>query len=149
MKQIIIILSILVSSLVFSQENNKYNLKNNVAIQGYDPVAYFTENKAIKGSTSISFNEKGVLYYFFSKTNLELFKKNPEKFRPQYGGWCAYAMGINGERVKINPQTFKIINDKLYLFFNNKITNTLKLWNKDEKKLLSNADKYWTDYIKK
>ena len=56
----------------------------------------------------------------------EVFLKNPTNFEPEYGGWCAYAMGDSGEKVTINPETFKIINGKLYLFYNAFLTNTLK-----------------------
>ena len=69
---------------------------------------------------------------------------DPEKYQPQYGGWCAYAMGVSGDRVKIDPKTFKIINDQLYLFYNFWGNNTLKDWNKDEKRLKEKADSYWS-----
>ena len=72
-----------------------------------------------------------------------MFLKNPSKYEPQYGGWCAYAMGSAGEKVEINPETFKIIDGKLYLFYNAYFNNTLKSWNKEETKLKSQADTNW------
>lgn len=73
---------------------------------------------------------------------------SPEKYEPEYGGWCAYAMGESGEKVKIDPETFKIVNGKLYLFYNFFFNNTLKDWNIDEKHLKLKADKNWKMLIK-
>lgn len=116
---------------------------DNVAIKGYDPVAYFTENKAVKGSSSLAVYYQGVLYYFSSTANKETFKANPARYEPEYGGWCAYAMGAKGEKVSIDPETFKIINGKLYLFYNKLFNNTLTSWNKDENNLKQQADAHW------
>ncbi|MBE99659.1 YHS domain-containing (seleno)protein [Flavobacterium coralii] len=120
-----------------------YNLENKLAIQGYDPVAYFTSGKAVKGKKEITVTHNGVVYYFSSKANKDAFVKNPAQYEPQYGGWCAYAMGSNGEKVEIDPETFKIIDGKLYLFYNAYFNNTLKSWNKDEKNLKKKADANW------
>ncbi len=112
-----------------------FNLDQNVAIQGYDPVTYFKENKAVKGKIELSVSYQGITYYFSSEENKDLFVKNPAAYEPQYGGWCAYATGKSGEKVEIDPSTFKILNGKLYLFFNKYFNNTLKSWNKDEASL--------------
>lgn len=72
------------------------------------------------------------MYYFISKANKDEFLKNAAKYEPQYGGWCAYAMGANGEKVEIDPETFKIVDGKLYLFYHSFTNNTLNTWNKDE-----------------
>jgi YHS domain-containing protein len=125
----------------------QYNLSNNLAISGYDPVAYFTSKKAIKGKSTYSVTEKNVTYYFSSKENLETFVKNPSAYEPEYGGWCAYAMGATGEKVSVDPETFKIVNNKLYLFYNRFFNNTLKDWNKDEANLKSKADIAWKKFI--
>ncbi len=119
-----------------------YNLKNGIAIQGYDPVAYFTENKAVEGSEKISHSQAGVTYYFASAKNKQLFIKNPKQYEPEYGGYCAYAMA-DGDKVRIDPETFKIIDGKLFLFYNFRFTNTLKPWNKDEGILLPKANTQW------
>ncbi|MCB1190423.1 MAG: YHS domain protein [Leptospiraceae bacterium] len=120
-----------------------YNHKKGLAIQGYDPVAYFTENKAKKGSKNITYTHNGITYRFSSNKNLNLFKAEPSKYEPTYGGWCAYAMGVDGDKVSIDPETFKIKDGKLYLFYNRFFINTLTKWNKDESNLQSKADKYW------
>jgi YHS domain-containing protein len=120
-----------------------YNLSDGIAIKGYDPVAYIEQGKAVKGTKDLAVYVWGATYYFSSAANKELFKVNPAKYEPQYGGWCAYAMGAKGEKVSIDPETFKIANGKLYLFYNKFFNNTLKDWNKDEANLKKNADVSW------
>lgn len=123
--------------------SNLYNLEEGVAIKGYDPVAYFTSNQAIKGDRKWAVLYHGATYYFSSSENKEAFKLNPSKYEPQYGGWCAYAMGKDGSKVQVDPGTFKIIDGKLFLFYNQFFNNTLKSWNKDEVHLHKNADLNW------
>ena len=125
-----------------------FNLENSIAIKGYDPLAYFTLNKAVKGKKELAVSHQGVLYYFYSVENKEAFKAAPFKYEPEYGGWCAYAMGNSGEKVSIDPETFKIVNGKLYLFYNRYFTNTLKDWNKNETTLKKNADLNWPKLFK-
>ena len=153
MKRVIVVLLIAFASYAsFAQSASKklseYNLEKKVAIQGYDPVSYFKQNKAVKGKKEISVVYDGVMYQFSSVANKEIFSKNPASFEPQYGGWCAYAMGSAGEKVEINPETFKIIDGKLYLFYNAYFNNTLKSWNKDETSLKAKADANWKKFIK-
>jgi YHS domain-containing protein len=121
----------------------QYNLEKNLALEGYDPVAYFTKNKALEGTKANAYTYQGVTYYFAYTANLETFKKEPAKYEPQYGGWCAYAMGETGEKVSVDPETFKILDGKLYLFYNKLFTNTLLKWNKDEVNLKKKADNSW------
>ena len=125
-----------------------FNLEKGLAIQGYDPVAYFIQNKPIKGKSSLEYNHEGVTYRFSSQANLDLFKQDPQKYEPQYGGWCAYAMGASNEKVEIDPETFKIVNGKLYLFYHSWINKTLLKWNEDETTLRTNADKNWKNIYK-
>ncbi len=120
-----------------------FNLEKGIALQGYDPVAYFIVNKAIKGKSQNPYTHEGVTYLFSSTANLEAFKKNPQNYEPQYGGWCAYAMGAVGEKVEIDPETFKITEGKLFLFYRSWINNTLPKWNEAEKSLLPKADRNW------
>ena len=152
MKKLVIVVLILISGISFAQNDAKrisqYNLENKLAILGYDPVGYFTQGKAIKGKKVISASYQGVTYKFSSTENKEMFLKNPSKYEPQYGGWCAYAMGSNGGKVEINPETFKIIDGKLYLFYNAYFNNTLKIWNKEEMSLKVKADNNWKKIYK-
>lgn len=125
-----------------------FNLEDGIAIKGYDPVAYFIQNKAVKGKKELAISHQGIVYYFSSAENKELFKATPFKYEPEYGGWCAYAMGNTAEKVSIDPETFKIVNGKLYLFYNRFFTNTLKDWNKNEATLKKKADMNWPKLFK-
>ncbi|WP_026703955.1 YHS domain-containing (seleno)protein [Flavobacterium soli] len=152
MKKAFLLFVISVMSMTaFSQNAAKrtrdFNLEDKVAIQGYDPVAYFTQKKAVKGKSSLTATYEGVVYNFSSQSNKELFLKNPSGYEPQYGGWCAFAMGDYGEKVEIDPETFKIIDGKLYLYYNAFFNNTLKSWNKDETNLKKKADANWKKII--
>ncbi|HSZ72523.1 MAG TPA: YHS domain-containing (seleno)protein [Cytophagaceae bacterium] len=129
------------------QRRKQFNLEDGIALQEYDPVAYFTVKKALKGRKEFSYNQQGVVYYFSSQDNKSLFMKNPAGYEPQYGGWCAYAMGESGEKVEIDPKTFKILDGKLYLFYNFFFTNTLTKWNNDEQALKAKGDKNWAKII--
>ncbi|SDH78852.1 YHS domain-containing (seleno)protein [Mucilaginibacter sp. P25] len=127
----------------------QFNLdKTDLALEGYDPVAYFTQQKAVEGKKEISLANDGVIYYFASTQDRDLFKVDPAKYEPQYGGWCAYAMGAKGEKVEIDPKTFKLVNNKLYLFYNKFFNNTKKSWDKDEANLKTKADANWAKTIR-
>jgi YHS domain-containing protein len=150
MKSVVLLFSFItaVSFSVFAQDatalrKKNFNLNEGVGISGYDPVAYFTEGKAVKGKKELAVYFQGVTYWFSSTANKEEFKKTPSKYDPEYGGWCAYAMGHDGSKVEVDPETFKLINGKLYLFYNKFFTNTLKSWNKNEAPLKQNADTNW------
>lgn len=130
-------------------QKNLNNLdKNGLAIKGYDPVAYFTLNKAVEGKKDISFLSNGSVYRFANTQNRDIFKTHPEIYTPQYGGWCAYAMGSTGEKVDIDPETFKLVDGKLFLFYNRFFNNTKKTWDKDEQHLRQQADKNWQSIIR-
>lgn len=124
----------------------QYNLdKNGLAIQGYDPVAYFKEGggEPRAGKESISVTLGKTTYRFASDENKALFEKNPAKYEPAYGGWCAYAMGAKGQKVEINPKAFTITDGRLCLFYKTVLTDTRKAWDKEVKTLKPNADKSW------
>jgi YHS domain-containing protein len=148
---LIILLNFICSS-VFAQADKRkkeFNLSSStLAISGYDPVAYFTQGKAVKGTATNALVFEGVTYYFSSTQNKETFRTAPSRYEPQYGGWCAYAMGKNGEKVEVDPETFKIVEGKLYLFYNKYFNNTLNSWNKDEIRLRSKADQNWQKLTK-
>lgn len=131
-----------------SLSNKHLNTERGIAVQGYDVMCYFINNKAIKGSKEFQGNWNGALYYFSSSSNRDLFFKDPKRFEPQYGGWCAYAMGANNEKVEIDPETFKIKDGKLYLFYHKWGNNTLNKWNVDETNLKMKADKNWANMTK-
>ena len=158
MKQLLISLQVVFCFTILSHAQNKtgeaqvrskhFNVNSSgLAIEGYDPVAYFS-GKAQKGNATISFLYNGITYRFSTAANLILFKAAPEKYEPAYGGWCAYAMGSSGEKVEVDPETFKIVNGELYLFYNAYFNNTLKTWNKNEKNLNQKADANWKKLYK-
>ncbi len=148
---VLLISSFFLQSVAQDQSPNRikeYNVEGGLAIQGYDPVAYILQNKAVKGTRDLAVFHQGVTYYFSSVANKEEFKKNPSRFEPEYGGWCAYAMGAKGEKVSVDPKTFKIVGGKLFLFYNKYFNNTLTDWNKDEVNLKPKADMSWKKFYK-
>jgi YHS domain-containing protein len=147
------LLSILVltcaSTIVHAQvevRKKQYNLKKDVAIDGYDPVSYFN-GEPTEGDEDIATVYKGIVYHFATPANLAKFKATPDKFEPAYGGWCAYAMGETGEKVKVDPETYKIIEGRVYLFYNFWGNNTLSDWNSRESKLKASADRNWRKFV--
>jgi YHS domain-containing protein len=141
---------LLVPFLLGAQNENlrrkHYNLEKSLAIGGYDPVSYF-EGKPVEGNGDLFLVYKGIKYQFASATSLNKFKADPDKFEPAYGGWCAYAMGATGDRVKIDPETYKIVDGRLYLFYNFWGNNTLLDWNEHESKLKAAADLAWQNTL--
>ena len=116
--------------------------KNNVAVSGFDVVSYH-KNKAIEGNVNHKVNHKGAVYLFDNEAHKSTFEANPEKFIPQYGGWCAYAMGNNGKKVAINPEAFTIEDGKLYLFYKTLFTDTREKWMENTSILKPKADLNW------
>lgn len=142
------ILLLLVTTGIFAQKEN-YNLNKGYVAEGYDVVAYFS-NKAIEGNKKHTAEFNGVKFKFSSEENLETFKKNPKKYAPAYGGYCAYAIGAKAKKVAVNPKTFEIRDGKLYLFYNSWGTNTLDMWQKEGAAALKEkADKNWLNIINK
>lgn len=133
-----VILFVFVSGSIFAQEKTIYQ-KNGVAINGYDPVAYFTDNMPVKGKETLSFDWKDVKWQFSSDTNLALFKANPEKYAPQYGGFCAYGVSEN-HKSPTDPSAWTIVDEKLYLNYNPKVK---ELWTKDIPSRIKKANDNW------
>jgi YHS domain-containing protein len=145
-----ILIAVMPAGLLLAQSaelrRTQFNVHRLVALEGYDPVSYFN-GKPTEGVEKLRSDYKGITYLFKNEANLARFKANPASFEPAYGGWCAYAMGKNGEKVKIDPETFKIKDGTLYLFYNFWGNNTLKDWNLDEKKLKTQGDLYWAKFV--
>jgi YHS domain-containing protein len=110
-----------------------------VIIDGYDPVAFFTDNKPVKGDAKYQFKYQDATYYFASQEHLDAFKSNPEKYKVQFGGWCAYAVSL-GRIAPIDVNTFSIVDGRLVIQHNQRAVNG---WNKDVQGNLTKADKYW------
>jgi len=142
----IFFMTLLLSLLFFAVNAQKLNghyfnnvNESGVILDGYDPVAFFTDNKPVKGEAKFPFMYNDAIYYFASQEHLDLFKGNPEKYKPQFGGWCAYAVSL-GRIAPIDVNTFSIVNDRLVIQHNQRAVNG---WNKDVAANLALADKYW------
>jgi YHS domain-containing protein len=139
-----ILLITLFTTISANAQQNAGGLFNNVdaggvILDGYDAVAFFTDNKPVKGDPSYKYTYDNAIYHFASQQHLDLFKANPEKYKPQFGGWCAYAVSL-GRVAPIDVNTFSIVNDRLVIQHNQRAVNG---WNKDVQGNLSLADKYW------
>jgi len=117
-------------------KNSFFSTQTDTAINGYDSVAYFTQNAPVKGQDAFTFEWKGAKWKFSSAANLELFKSNPEKYAPQYGGYCAYGVAKD-DLVKVDPEQFTIFEGKLYLNYD---ASVQKDWNKDRAGFIKQAD---------
>ena len=129
--------SLLFSSLSFASAVNLG--ENDVAIHGYDPVAYFVSNKAVEGSASYTATYEGAIYRFSSAKNRDMFKANAEKFAPQFGGYCAMGVALN-KKLDVDPAAFYIKDDKLYLNLNKTVQ---KKWLEDVPGHLKTASRVW------
>jgi len=142
MKKLFVLLFLGIAFGVTAQQID-YNLKKGFVAEGYDVTEYFNK-KTVKGNNKFVTTHDNVKYKFSSQANLEKFKSNPERFIPEYGGYCAYAIGVNAEKVGIDPETYEIRDGKLYLFYNSWGINTLTKWNKEGATALKNkADANW------
>jgi YHS domain-containing protein len=114
------------------------------AIKGYDAVAYHTMGKPVEGDSDFEYEWMGGTWRFASAENRELFKANPEKYAPQYGGYCAYGVS-QGYLVKIEPDAWSIVDGKLYLNYSQSVQAT---WNEDRQGFIDTADKRWPQLVK-
>jgi YHS domain-containing protein len=119
--------------------------KSGRALQGYDPVAFFTKGKPVKGDPNISSKINGATYYFASVEDKQLFDKTPAKYVPQFGGYCAYGVS-KGDLVKIEIDAFQIVEGRLLLQYDKGIRDK---FNKDTKGNLQTADANWPTVSKK
>ena len=113
------------------------------AIRGYDPVAYFTVKKPVKGKKDFSHKWKGATWYFSSARNRDLFRDNPEKYAPRYGGYCAYAVS-QGYTASIVPEAWRIVDGKLYLNYSKGVQQT---WEQDIPGFIKLGDKNWPQLL--
>jgi len=133
--------SLLMSSLTYAVDIDANADINDLAIKGYDPVSYFMDNKAMMGSSEYTATYKNAIYQFASEEHRDNFRANPEKFAPQFGGFCAF--GVTKERkFDTDPTAWRISDGKLYLNLNK---NVQKLWLKDVPGNIASADDIWPE----
>ena len=119
--------------------------RTGVAIRGYDPVSYFTDHKPVQGLDQYEMAWMGAKWKFASQAHLDLFKASPLKYAPQYGGYCAYGVA-KGNLVKIEPDQFTIVDDKLYLNYDSDVQ---KDWKADQATYIKKANEKFQGLIKK
>lgn len=134
-------LIVVVTSASLCAQKSATFIESGKAIRGYDPVAYFTAGKPVKGNENFKFSWNHADWYFSSQQNLDLFKSNPEKYAPQYGGYCAYGLS-DGHKAPTDNNAWTIVNDKLYLNYS---LDVKKEWSKNQKERIEKADKNWPD----
>ncbi len=139
-KQRLFILALILIGVACNRpQSSEIYAPQNKAINGYDPVAFFTESKPVKGSDAFSYEWKGADWQFSSQQNLDAFKAAPEKYAPQYGGYCAYGTA-EGHKAPTKPETWTVENGKLYFNYNSDVK---KSWDKDRAALIKKADAAW------
>ena len=134
-----IAISFLFSSLLFAGHAANNTDENNLAVGGYDTVAYFTEGAAVAGSGEFTAEYNHGTYQFSSAENRDLFKADPAKYAPQFGGYCAYG-AARSKKFPVDPTAFKVVNDKLYLNYNADVQGQ---WAADMDTEIANADANW------
>jgi hypothetical protein len=139
----IALIAIRLSTAAIAQDIEYYSPAG-TAIKGYDPVAYFVQNKAVMGSDKYTVEWSGSLWKFISQSDLDSFKLAPEKYAPQYGGYCAYGASEN-HKAPTDPNAWTIVNNKLYLNYDSKVK---EYWIKDTTARIKTADNLWPELIK-
>ena len=135
---------VLATLIAPSARANDVNQTDGLALRGFDPVAYFTQKKAVKGEPQWTVMYHGVTYEFASKEDQAAFQASPEKYVPQYGGFCAFATSV-GVKADADPQEFVVDNGKLYVNNNPKAK---KLFNDNVEGNIEKADHNWPDVAK-
>jgi YHS domain-containing protein len=138
MKHFYVIILLFLSVNVNAQKAEIFQ-KDGAAIRGFDPVAFFVEGKAVIGDDKIYYEWKDARWLFSSNANMESFKNDPEKYAPQYGGYCAFGMA-DGHKAPTDTDTWTIIDNKLYFNYNKKVK---EIWSKDSKGYIEKADVNW------
>ncbi len=140
MKKILLsVVVVLCVALTAAAQQSEVFVTKGMAIKGYDPVAFFTESKAVKGSEALAYKWKDASWLFSTAGNLDAFKERPEKYAPQYGGYCAYGTAGN-HKAPTETDTWTVVNDKLYFNYN---ANVKKEWMKQQDALIEKADANW------
>ena len=140
MKKMLLVAFMLVITVInaFGQQAAVFQIDGK-ALRGYDVIAYYNEEKPVRGHDSLSFQWNNSTWLFSSPDNLKLFRQNPEKYAPQYGGYCAYGIA-GGYKAPTQPDAWAIVNGKLYFNYNRKVKAS---WDKDQAGYIGKADTNW------
>ncbi|MDE2977183.1 MAG: YHS domain-containing protein [Acidobacteriota bacterium] len=122
-----------------AEKDPVFTSRGDLAIRGYDPVAYFTEGRAVKGDKDFTLGWQGADWRFASAGNRDLFSDDPEKYAPRYGGYCAWAVSRN-YTAPTDPDAFTVVNGKLYLNYNRRV---MRQWLEDRDRNIEQADENW------
>lgn len=118
---------------------DRWYTEDGIAVQGFDPVSYFTDGEAVKGDSDLHYEWDGVAWLFSSSEHREMFKDNPEKYAPQYGGYCSLGVAY-GEKPSGSAEAWTVRDDKLYLNYDKKVRTR---WLKDPERHIRMADEQW------
>jgi len=116
---------------------------SNLALNGYDAVAYFTDHGAYKGKKEFQYEWKGAKWRFYSQENMDKFVLDPQSYEPQFGGYCSYAMGL-GQKASSDPTQYSIVDGKLYMNYSSK---TKILWEGDLANMIDSGRENWDELI--
>ena len=130
---------IVLSLTTFVTHAGAFNESNGVAIKGYDPVAFFTDGKPVRGKDELRFEYQGSAFVFANAQNRAAFAADPQKYAPQYGGYCAFGTA-RGYKADIDPAAFTVVDGRLYLNYNSQVQRE---WAADRARFIRQADERW------
>lgn len=139
MHKFLLIIALALGTFTARAQQSEIFAPGGKAIKGYDVVAFFNDSRPVAGADSLAYSYKGANWLFASRGNMEAFKANPDKYVPQYGGYCAYGTS-EGHKAPTEAETWTIVDDKLYFNYNMKVKNN---WSKKREELIEKADVQW------
>ena len=134
-----LVAGVALSVIALTSHAGEFNESSGVAIKGYDPVAFFKDSKPVRGKDDLRFDYKGSTFVFSNADNRAAFAADPEKYVPQYGGYCAFGTA-RGYKADIDPATFTVVDGRLYLNYNKQVQ---KEWAADRTRFIRQADERW------
>ena len=143
-KSALAVLLVSCATAAFAGKADPVYKEGTLAIRGYDPIAYYQQAQPVKGSSQFSYQWMGATWLFASAENRDRFTAEPERYAPQYGGYCAYAVS-QGHTASIDPEAWKIVDGKLYLNYSKDVQ---KKWLQDVPGYIQKADRNWPDLHK-
>ncbi|QMV14682.1 YHS domain-containing (seleno)protein [Vibrio spartinae] len=140
------LLFMVMSSAAMAEDQIYTGTFSNKAVDGYDPVSYFMDDMPVKGKSDFKTEYKGADWYFASQEHLDMFEAEPEKYAPQFGGYCAWAVSTQKDFAPGDPEQWAVVDGKLYLNYNK---NVKKRWDSDRTLHIKQANENWPELINK